>query len=241
MARTVSIVNGSAQNDNLGYAVDGVGDLNGDGIDDVAIGANLASTPAGMLSGAAYVVFGKTTAFPAVVEVNTLNGSNGFALYGVAAYDTAGGNVAGAGDLNGDGRDDMIVGADTGDPNGVTDAGQSYVIYGRQSFGPNLNLASLLAANGADGSAGFAVNGFLSGQNTRPIGIGDINNDGFADIRVGAETDDPNGLTDAGRAFIIYGKPSPAPVTKFYVANDASGDRTYKYSGTGTPVEDYGP
>ena len=74
--------------------------------------------------------------------------------------------------------------------------------------------------------------GSSRGQNTRPTGIGDINGDGFADIRVGAETDDPNGLTDDGQAYIVYGKPSP-PATKFYVVNDASSDRTYEYTATG--------
>jgi hypothetical protein len=232
------IVNGAAPSDFLGYQVDGVGDINDDGIDDVAFGATHVMSSSGVQIGAAYVVFGKTTSFPADIEVNTLTGGNGFAIYGVANSD-AGAPLGRAGDVNGDSLSDLVVAAPSADLNGVIDAGQSYVIYGRRNFGANLDLGSLLAANGGDGSAGFAINGFLTGQNTRPTGIGDINNDGFDDIRVGAEADDPNGLTDAGRAYIIYGGPSPAPVTRFYAVNDASRDRTYEYSATGTPVEDY--
>ena len=63
--------------------MDGAGDVNGDGVDDVAIGASHVMSPGGVQSGAAYVVFGKTTGFPAVLEVSTLNGSNGFAMRGV--------------------------------------------------------------------------------------------------------------------------------------------------------------
>jgi hypothetical protein len=174
-----------------------------------------------------------------VIEIASLNGFNGFALIGVAAIDHTGGPVAGAGDVNGDGLGDLIVGAATADPNGITDAGRSYVVYGRRNHAPSFNLSSLLAANGGDGSAGFVVNGFQAGQNTRPTALGDINGDGFADIRVGAETDDPNGLVDAGRASIVYGKLSPAPVTKFYVVDDASATATYEYSALGAPGESY--
>ena len=101
-------------------------------------------------------------------------------------------------DFNGDGFGDVLVGASSADPNGLTDAGQDYVVYGRPSFGASLSLASLLATSGGDGSAGSVVNGFLAGQRIRPAGIGDVNGDGFSDLRFGAEFDDPNGLTDAG-------------------------------------------
>ena len=74
----------------------------------------------------------------------------------------ASGMRSGAGDVNGDGYDDLLLGAVDADPNGITDAGQSYVVYGRPSFGASLDLASLLAANGGDGSAGYVLNGFLA-------------------------------------------------------------------------------
>ena len=118
----------------------------------------------------AYVIFGKASVFPAALEVSALNGSNSIALFGVATSDGTGSPVSGAGDVNGDGFDDVIVGAWTADPNGISAAGQSFVVYGRPNFGASLSLASLLAANGGDGSAGFVLNGFVAGQNTRPAG-----------------------------------------------------------------------
>ena len=230
-------VNGGAASDFLGWSVSGAADVNGDGIDDVLIGAKDVDVPLSN-AGAAYVIFGKATSFPATLEVASLNGTNGFAVHGSVTNGEAGTQVSGAGDANGDGYDDILISEPFG--NSISNAGRSYLVYGRPNFGASFDLASLLAANGGDGSAGFAINGFEpSSSACRVAGIGDINADGLTDLRVGSPYSSPNGLASAGRAYIIYGKPSPAPITKFYVPNDASGDRTFEYSTTGTPVEDY--
>ena len=87
----------------------------------------------GKCVGGAYVLFGKNGAFPATFEVSTVNGSNGFVMYGVSANDFANYPSA-AGDVNGDGYDDVILTSYYPDPNGITNAGQSYIVYGRPSF-----------------------------------------------------------------------------------------------------------
>src|SRR4028119_1347351 len=92
--------------------------------------------------------------FEPTFNLSELNGSNGFAINGIAAYDQSGRSVSNAGDVNGDGFDDLIIGARTADPNGINNAGQSYVVFGSNSgFGASLNLSTL------NGSNGFAING----------------------------------------------------------------------------------
>jgi hypothetical protein len=108
--------NGALVGDRTGASVASAGDINGDGFDDFIIGAYSAD-PNGGYSGAAYVVFGTATGFAAEVNLSTLNGTTGFKINGEAAYDLAGVSVSAAGDINGDGFDDIIVGA------GETDAG----------------------------------------------------------------------------------------------------------------------
>ena len=91
--------------------------MNGDGFDDLLIGAHRAD-PNGSHSGASYVVFGKSAAFSAAFNLSTLNGANGFKINGVAAEDYSGFSVSTAGDVNGDGFDDLLIGAWRADPNG---------------------------------------------------------------------------------------------------------------------------
>ena len=112
------------------------GDVNGDGFDDVLIGAGEADGPVGMpriLAGETYVVFGKAdwSASP-TLELATLNGTNGFTLFGVR-NDRSGSAVSGTGDVNGDGFDDFVIGAFSSDGLGNAEggAGESYILFGR--------------------------------------------------------------------------------------------------------------
>src|SRR5262245_36100348 len=91
--------------------------------------------------------------FPADIEVSSLDGSTGFKLSGAAADDYRGYSVASAGDVNGDGFADLIVGAVGADPHG-NNSGASYVVFGKASgFAANVDLSTL------DGSTGFKLNG----------------------------------------------------------------------------------
>ena len=110
-------LDGVAEDDESGFSVASAGDVNGDGYDDLIVGARLAD-PNGDSSGSSYVVFGQASGFASTVNLSTLNGSTGFRLDGVATYDTSGRSVASAGDVNGDGYDDLIVGAYFAEPNG---------------------------------------------------------------------------------------------------------------------------
>ena len=128
------MIEGINDSDFSGGSVSSAGDINGDGIDDLIIGAREADPNGNNNAGQSYVVFGKDTAvdgaFEATFELSDLDGSDGFVLNGIDAFDYSGGSVSSAGDINGDGIDDLIIGAPDADPNGNNYAGQSYVVFG---------------------------------------------------------------------------------------------------------------
>ncbi|MBY0498470.1 MAG: integrin alpha, partial [Nitrosomonas sp.] len=186
---------GVTAGDLLGRSVSTAGDVNGDGFDDVIIGA-FGADPNGSASGSSYVVFGKASGFNAAMDLSSLDGSNGFRLDGVAVDDRSGFGVSTAGDVNGDGFDDVIVGAWGADSNGDR-SGSSYVVFGKASgFNAAMDLSSLNGNNGfrLEGAA-YDLSGFSVSS------AGDVNRDGIDDLIVGAPKANPNG-SDSGSSYV---------------------------------------
>jgi hypothetical protein len=166
-----------------------------------------------------------------VYLADVARGIGGFALDGEAEGDRAGRSVSGAGDVNGDGIDDIIVGASGADANG-SDSGRAYVVFG-PADGSNVSLADV-----AQGIGGFVVDG----QNERDFsgfsvsGAGDVNGDGLADVAVGRRIFEEGGPYDYGRVYVVLGKADTSAVQLAdVVAGDGGfildGDRWYYHLG----------
>lgn len=165
-------MSGTAANDYFGTAVSGVGDADGDGFDDVIVGAYLADIFA-TDSGSASLYSGQT-------------GGLLYTLSGQLTGDEFGSEVSAAGDVNGDGMADFMVGA-PGDDTFGSEAGAVYVFTGQ---GAPLHLIS-------NGNVGDRMGGTLSP-------LSDRDGDGKADLLVGVQFDDHAGV-DAGAAFVFSG------------------------------------
>ena len=218
-------LDGVTADDQSGSSVASAGDVNGDGFADLIIGA-YGADPNGSFSGSSYVVFGKASGFGASFALSSLDGSNGFRLDGASADDRSGFSVASAGDVNGDGFADLIVGAYGADPNGAL-SGSSYVVFGKATgFDATLALASLNGSNGfrLDGASANDQSGFSVAS------AGDVNGDGFADLIVGANGAD--GFT--GRSYVVFGKASGfGPSLSLSTLNGSNG---FRLDGAGVGV-----
>ncbi len=207
-------IDGADAADQSGFSVSGAGDVNGDGLADLIVGARDASLGA-TYAGSSYVVFGKTNT--ATVDLNFL-GSNGFRIDGVNAGDNSGSSVSGAGDVNGDGPADLIVGASRADPGGDASAGSSYVVFGKTST-TTVDLANF--------SNGFRIDGVnvsdYSGASVS--GAGDVNGDGLADLIIGASRADPGGDASAGSSYVVFGKTGTGIVNLANLGLSANGFR----------------
>ncbi len=196
-------LNGNADGDRSGFAVSGAGDVNGDGYDDLIIGAFVASPNSRPQAGESYVVFGFDNGSVSTIELSSLTGTDGFRLEGQDNSDQSGRSVANAGDVNGDGYDDIIVSAYRAHPNGIGDAGETYVVFGASGgFAPSINLSSI------DGPDGFVLNGIYSNDlsGVSVSGARDINGDGYDDVIIGAPfAHNSNSDNLAGQSYVVFG------------------------------------
>ena len=207
-------INGVDVNDQSGWAVSSAGDVNGDNIDDLIIGARQGDSGINNEAGESYVVFGSGLAFGASLELSTLDGTNGFVLHGIGVEDYSGRAVAGAGDINDDGFDDVVIGAEFADPNAIKAAGEAYVVFGGTNVAPggSFDLAAL------DGSNGFVLQGL--GMN-RFVGnsvsaAGDINADGIDDMIIGSRGG-VGEVSSVGVAYVIFGDPNVGDTGIFHL------------------------
>ena len=174
---------GESEGDHAGWSVAGLGDLNGDGLDDVGVGAVRESSNEEW-SGAAYVVLGGSFA-------GTRSLAEADAVYhGVAYRDYAGRRMSGGGDLDGDGLDDAAIAAD-----GAEDQGIVGVVLGRAVPVSELleTVDAVWTGEAAEDRAGIAM-----------AGVTDLTGDGYADLAIGAPNSD-EAHPDAGTVYLVEG------------------------------------
>jgi uncharacterized repeat protein (TIGR01451 family) len=192
-----------------GSALAGADDVNGDGYDDFLIGAYLYDTSTSLEdNGKVYLLLGRPQAdWGSDFPLANANAS----FVGEGASDQAGWSVASAGDVNGDGRGDLLIGAPKND-DGAPDAGKMYLLLGRANadWGPGFSLA------GAD--AAFLGERLSSNAGRAVAGVGDANGDSVPDLLTGAYYD-PEAGTRAGQAYLVLGRRSVDWGTHFSLAN----------------------
>jgi hypothetical protein len=182
---------GEEQGNYAGRAVASAGDVDGDGLDDLLVGAPH-NDDGGTMAGKAYLLLGSSLPANGSYSVGDADAS----FVGESSHDLAGWTVASAGDTDGDGLDDVLIGAYS-NSQGAQNAGKTYVFRGAT------------VAHGGDfplSTADVALIGF--GEDTCSASAlasaGDVDGDGLADVLVGAPNDSHNG-DQAGKTYLVLG------------------------------------
>ena len=218
--------------------ISNAGDVNGDGVDDIIIGASSGDGNGIRSAGESYVVFGGSgIGESGTIELSTLDGSNGFVVNGIDNNDFSGRSVSSAGDVNGDGVDDLIIGAPGADPNGTYGAGESYVVFG----GSGVGSSGTIELSNLDGNNGFVLNGIDSydGSGRSVSSAGDVNGDGVNDLIIGAFGANPNSTEIAAGSYVVFGirdntAPSAADDTFTILEDKSLSGSVFADNGNGT-------
>ncbi|MCX7121117.1 MAG: hypothetical protein NTZ67_05005 [Gammaproteobacteria bacterium] len=188
------VITGNKKDSGTGFSASGLDDFNKDGIRDFMIGAPYVDKGAG----ACYVIFGaRNIGSSGTLSLSTLNGKNGFKIFGVNKNDNSGTAIADVGDVNADGATDLLIGA----PYANAYAGISYLVFGGSHVGNSGNflLSDLIGSNG------FKIPGITPGENSGASVTGklDLNADGKSDFIIGAL----NANNATGTTYVVFGKP----------------------------------
>ncbi len=179
---------GESENDRVGYSLAGAGDINADGYDDFMFGS-IYEDSADKNAGATYIVYGRAEQFSGEVSIGSFTkytGSNSADKFGAA--------MAGAGDINADGYDDIVMGAPRF---GEHRTGEVYILYGGSE--------QLAGGEIADEGQHFSGEAEYDETGTSVSAAGDVNGDGFADIIIGSPGNDTTD-DNAGTVYIIFGQ-----------------------------------
>jgi hypothetical protein len=225
-----SIVGGAAGNQ-LGFCTSclrgALGDVNGDGVADFAVGSANADYASRNEAGTVYIIYGKaSTAVVTSIDLASSLAGKGIKIGGAAAGDHVGSAISGTGDVNDDGVHDLVIGCTDCDPEGREDAGAAYLIYCSHSM-TDIDLAEY-AHHSVVRFAG-ASNGDLLGASV--WNGADVTGDGFADLLLGAPGTETEYGVESGCVHVIYGGSNILP-TDVDLATHEAGPTGYTICGT---------
>lgn len=235
-------IEGPQAGDRLGSAVAGVGDVDGDGLEDMLLAADFSSAfpeggiPAGDFvlkpshSGTVALVYGQHR-FPVAPQLDRMLPSTGMVFTGAAPGDRAGQAIAAAGDVDGDGLADFAIGAPLASPAGLWQAGEAYLVFGSTDLPAFVDLDQL-------GSRGLTVQGSQAGEHLGAAlgGGSDVDQDGFDDLAIGAPGFDAQSSgSDQGRVLILLGNAHPGhqTITAGAPVNPTTAGGSSGYAGVG--------